>query len=379
MPDGFLSDVIGWSVPSFDALTLRTVLFVVVGAIHTFLLTTFAGNALYLRRWSRIRSTGAPLPTLSVLVPARNEERNLERLIPSLLAQDYPGAQFVLYDDGSTDGTSDVIARFSGDERLLHLTGDGPAPGWVGKVHALYQATRHAIGERYLFLDADTDLPHTGALRRVVQRHEQLPQPAVLTGLTGLARGGGKLLVSLVPNAILIGLPWFLVPRFRMRALGALNGQCWLIRSDLYHEQEPHLNHKAEVLEDVRIGRSLRMSGIVPYMADVQDSVDVFMYTDFADAWAGFRKNAYLILGGTPLAFAFLWPYFLLTFVLPPLLGWPLLITTLALKLTTDRWCRFPWWMTLAAPLSYALGSALNLDSALAHGRGNVQWKGRRV
>ncbi len=303
MPDGFFSDVIGWSLPSFDAVTLRSVLFVAVGAIHLFLLTTFAGNALYLRKWSRVRPSDAPLPSLSVLIPARNEERNLERLIPSLVAQDYPDAQFVLYDDGSTDGTSDVIARFSDDERLLHLTGDGPAPGWVGKVHALYQATRHATGERYLFLDADTDLPRPDALRRVVRRHEQLPGPAVLTGLTGLSKGGGKLLVSLVPNAILIGLPWFLVRHFKMRALGALNGQCWLIRSDLYREHEPHLHHKAEVLEDVRIGRSLRMAGIVPYMADVQDSVDVFMYTDFADAWAGFRKNAYLILGGTPLAF----------------------------------------------------------------------------
>ncbi len=379
MPDGFFSDLIGWSIPSFDTLTLRTILFVVVGAIHAFLLTTFVGNAFYLRKWSRIGAFDTPLPSLSVLIPARNEERNLERLIPSLLAQDYPDAQFVLYDDGSTDGTSDVIARFSGDERLLHLTGDGPAPGWVGKVHALYQATHHATGERYLFLDADTDLRGPGALQRVVRRHEQLPGPAVLTGLTGLARGGGKLLVSLVPHAILIGLPWFLVRHFRMRALGALNGQCWLIRSDLYHEQEPHLNHKAEVLEDVRIGRSLRMAGIVPYMADVQDSIDVFMYTDFADAWAGFRKNAYLILGGSPIGFAFLWPYFLLTFVFAPLLGWPLVVTTFLLKLTTDRWCRYPWWMTLVAPISYALGALLNLDSALAHWRGDVQWKGRRV
>ncbi len=379
MPDGFFSDVIGWSIPSFDGVTLRTVLFVAVGAIHAFLLTTFVGNAFYLRRWSRIFPFDTPLPSLSVLIPARNEERNLERLIPSLLAQEYPNAQFVLYDDGSTDGTSDVIARFGDDERLLHLTGDGPAPGWVGKVHALYQATRHATGERYLFLDADTDLRGPEALLRVVRRHEQLPGPAVLTGLTGLSRGGGKLLVSLVPNAILIGLPWFLVRHFRMRALGALNGQCWLIRSDLYHQQEPHLNHKAEVLEDVRIGRSLRMAGIVPYMADVQDSVDVFMYTDFADAWAGFRKNAYLILGGSPTAFALLWPYFLLTFVLAPLLGWPLLLTTLLLKLTTDRWCRFPWWMTLVAPISYTLGALLNLDSAIAHWRGDVRWKGRRV
>jgi glycosyltransferase involved in cell wall biosynthesis len=377
--DGFWSDLIGWGIPPIEPLTLRAVLFYAVAALHAGLLLTFAGNWLYLRRTSRPRREPQVWPSVTVLIPARNEERNLERLLPSLLAQDYPAdAQFVVYDDGSTDGTSDVIARHA-DERLLHLRGNGPAPGWVGKVHALYQATRHATGERYLFLDADTDLIGPHALRRVVAQHEALPQPAVLTGLTGLARGGGRVLVSLVPNAILVGLPWFLVPVFRMRALGALNGQMWLIRSDLYRQHEPHLNHKAEVLEDVQIGRSLRMAGVVPYMADVQASVDVYMYGSFGEAWAGFRKNAYLILGGTPLAFALLWPYFVLTFALAPLLGWPLILSTLLVKATTDGLCRFPLWMTLLAPVSYTLGAALQLDSALAHWRGRVSWKGRRV
>ncbi len=350
-----------------------------VAVVHGIFWATFAGNLLYLRRTARTASM-ASYPRLSVLIPARNEEANLARLLPSLRAQQYPDAEFILYNDGSTDNTAGVLAAHADDTRITVLHGSGPAPGWVGKVHALYQATRHATGTLYLFLDADAELAHPHALRDLVQRHQGLPGNGVLTGLTALRHSGGRLLVSLVPHVILTGLPWFLAPlTHKVRELGALNGQCWLIHADQYRAHEPHDAVRDKVLEDVEIGRFLRTKGITTYLVDVQREVAIYMYTDMADAWQGFRKNAYLILGGTPHSFGLLWPFYLLVYVFSPLLSPWFLLSIFGLKLGTDRRCHFPLWVTALAPFSFALGAAMQLDSAYAHFRKRVQWKGRTV
>lgn len=350
--------------------------------VHLGLWTTLLANLGYL--WRGARRTGARAetsahgPALSVLIPARNEARNLRRLLPSLLRQDHPSFEVVVYDDGSEDGTWGVLQGAAHDDRLQVLRGDGPPPGWVGKVHALYQATREARGRRYLFLDADARLDHPAALRRVEARFDALPPRSVLTALPRL-RGGAKLLVSLVPNAILTGLPWPLVRPLRTGLLGALNGQCWMIEADAYHRHEPHRHHSSEVLEDVQIGRYLKRKGLTPVLCDLQDNVSVFMYDDLPSAWRGFRKNAYLILGGHPAPFALLFPLFALTFVLAPAFDRRLALSILGLKAATDRRTGFPWWVTAATPLSYVLAVALQLDSAVAHWTGRVDWKGRRV
>jgi hypothetical protein len=248
----------------------------------------------------------------------------------------------------------------------------------VGKVHALYQLTRHATGDRYLFLDADADVPDPEALQRVVERFEALPDDAVASGLPRYD-GAALLLVSLVPSAILTGLPWPLVRRLRTSSLGALNGQCWLIDARTYHVHEPHAHVRHEVLEDVEIGRYLKREGMTPVLLDVRHEVTVYMYDSFAAAWRGFRKNAYLILGGSPVAFVLLYVFFALTWVLAPLLSPYFLLSVVGLKGVTDRLGRLPLPLTLLAPVSYLLGSALQADSAVHHWTNRVSWKGRRI
>ena len=347
--------------------------------LHALLFGILAANLLYLRR----RPAASPfpstekLPSLSVLVPARNEETNLRRLLPLLLAQDYPDYEVVVYDDASTDGTWAVLERFDAPH-LQRLRGDGPPAGWVGKVHALYQATRGARGERYLFLDADTCLEDERALRRLVAAFAALPAGSVLTGLPRL-RGGAMLLVSLVPFVILSQLPWPLVRRLRHDALGAVNGQCWMIDAGVYRRLEPHVHVAAEILEDVEIGRYLKRSGLTPALVDVQREVSVFMYRGFGTAWRGFRKNAYLIAGGSPLAFAFAFAFYAVVFVLAPFTSLWLLASLYALKAATDLRSGMPAYVTLLTPVSFWLGALLLLDSAFHHLAGRVAWKDRRV
>src|SRR5690606_23795968 len=136
-------------------------------------------------------------------------------------------------------------------------------------------------------------------LERLVLRYQSITQPAVLTGMTQLS-GAGLLVVSLVPHVLLIGLPWTILRLTGLTQLGGLNGQCWMISRDLYHAHEPHRALADEVLEDVMIGRYLTARGIVPRLADVRKEIEVHMYERFSDAWRGFRKNTYRLMGGHP-------------------------------------------------------------------------------
>ncbi len=353
-------------------------LLVFLSVLHILLWIVLLANWHYLRKQSRSIQTDSTWPKLSVLIPARNEATNLNRLLPTLLGQDYPSFEVIVYDDASEDATPVVLRRYSSDPRLRVLRGEGMPPGWVGKVHALYQATRRARGTLYLFLDADTELLHPKALRSLVGRYQAATPGAVVTALPRL-RGGGQLLVSLVPLMILAGLPWPLVRRVRHPLLAALNGQCWLIDATTYHRLEPHRQHKNEVLEDVQIGRYLKKHGLTPVMLDLRQEIAVYMYPHLKAAWQGFRKNAYLLMGGRVLPFILLWIGYGLTFVWAPLWNWGFLLSIAGLKLLVDRLMGYPLWLSLLSPVSHLLAWILQFDSALTHWRRRVTWKSRLV
>lgn len=359
-------------------MTITTVVSILVlcaaAVIHFGLYVVLFAN---LRRLKETRSDNAnEQPPVSVVIPARNEAANLERLLPSLLRQDYPNFEVVVLDDASDDGTWDVLVGVD-DPRLTKLRGSGPPPGWVGKVHALYEATRHTTGELLLFLDADAELLHDRALRVIVASFLNGGPDSVLTAITRL-RGGGHLLVSMVTHAMLAAVPWFALKRLPP-SFSALNGQCWMIDADVYNATEPHLAHKSEVLEDVRIGRYLASCGYVPVLVDLQQELAIHMYTDTPDAWRGFRKNAYLIMGGTLAGFiASLVAYWLAYLVGPAMSIW-LLASLFVLKALTDRRTGFSPLISLLAPVSFLLGAIMQFDSAFAHWRGRVMWKSRHV
>ncbi len=325
----------------------------------------------------RLAPTPAASPSISIIIPARNEAENLRRFLPGILAQRYPRFDVTVYDDGSDDATPHVLDALRAPH-LRTIRGEGPPPGWVGKVHALYQATRNVQGELLLFLDADTALTDADSLSRLVRRYLSLPPGSVLTGIARLV-GGGRLLVSLVPFVILTYLPLVLVGRTRVARLSGMNGQCWMIDRPVYARLEPHLRHKAEVLEDVRIGRYLKARGVVPHSVDLQGEVQVHMYENLADAWLGFRKNVYPFMGERVWTFLALHVTYLAVFVLAPLVSPWFLVPLFALKGLADRLVGMPLGITLLAPVTLLLGAVLQLDSAVAHWTGRAQWKGRSV
>jgi chlorobactene glucosyltransferase len=101
--------------------------------------------------------TGESLPLISVIIPARNEGRNIRRCVQALLQQTYPKFELIVVDDRSTDATPQILAELSGgDSRLQVILGAELPPEWAGKPHALVQGAVAAHGEWLCFIDADT-------------------------------------------------------------------------------------------------------------------------------------------------------------------------------------------------------------------------------
>lgn len=344
--------------------------------VHACIVLTVLVNAAWLRRRGGAPLARPELPSLTVLVPARNEEENLRRLLPSLLAQRYPSVEFLVYDDASEDGTAEVVRRHA-DARLRLLRGGGPPPGWVGKVHALAEATTEARGEVLLFLDADAELLRPDALERLVAHWAALPAPAVLTGLPRLT-GGGLLVVSAIPFVFLSAAPAPLLARMRCSAAAVLNGQCWMIAREAYERWQPHRSHPDEVVEDLAIGRYLSRRGVTVTTRDLQDDVAVRMYGSLGEAWRGFRKNMYPGAGGgSPVIAGLALALFTAVYLVPPFLSPWFLVSLYVIKGMTDRAARVPLRATLLAPLTMLSIAALVVDSALAHWTGTARWKGR--
>ena len=333
-------------------------------------------NFIYLRK-RKYNAAPANKPFLSILIPARNETENLKRLIPSILSQSYCSYELIVYDDASEDETTETINSFD-DHRIRALKGNGPPAGWAGKVHALYAATREANGDAFLFLDADTSLKHTEALEYIVNAYVHAPAKSVITGLPDY-KGKGLSLVSLAAHSLLATLPWYLAQKLPYTSLTALNGQCWMIDAATYRELEPHKAVASEVLEDVLIGRYLKKKGYSSSLVDLQDELSVYMYDSFTEAWRGFRKNVFPLMGNSALNFTFVFLLYAIVFVIPPFLDPRLLLLVFANKWAADWRGRFSIAISIITPLCYLFGSTLQLDSAWNHLTGKVKWKGRPI
>jgi len=344
--------------------------------IHAALILNALANAWWFWKKPQPANVGS-LPRVSVLVPARNEESNLPRLIRSFRAQNHPDAELILYDDLSEDNTWEVIQQFS-SSRIKGVEGEQLPPGWVGKVNGCYQLSIQASGEVFLFLDADTEFLSPSALRNMCMRFESRTPSTFLTGMT-LLKGKGHLIVSFVGNFILSGIPWWLAEKVPFSFMSGVNGQCWMITAKEYREFEPHIEVKSEVLEDVMLGRYLHRCGLIPILDDVRSDLAVHMYSSFGEAWRGFRKNVAFMLGGSAFTSLLMLSVFGALFIYAPILSLWFLVPLYLVKSITDRVTKQSWLITLFSPVSYVLAIVLGLDSILTRSLGRIQWKGRSI
>jgi GT2 family glycosyltransferase len=329
-------------------------------------------------------------PSVSVLVPARDEAGNLRVLLPALLRTRYPALEVLVLDDGSRDETAAVARGFaSSDERVRLVEGLELPDGWTGKNWACHQLTRHAHGRLLVFCDADV-VPGPDAVGRTVTALMATGAGA-LTAIprdrsgSCLARGVVPLVAS-VPVAAL--LPLMLVPRVSSAAVSMGNGQWFAWRRETYDRVGGHHAVRSDVLEDVRLARRVKAAGERLLVVAAPRDLVVRMYGSAKALREGFGKNLYLLLGAHPAAAAGMVGIFLLAMAVPvalPLLpgASPASAIPLAMLLGVRLAAAILFGegpgRLMTHPVAVPVAAALAVDSFRSHRQGSVTWKRRRI
>jgi len=339
------------------------------------------------------RRAGPNRPMVSVLVPARNEQANIQSCVRSLLAQDYPNYEVIALDDDSTDATGallDDMARGNPRLRVIHHRSLLPA-GVNGKSRACQVLADHARGEWLLFVDADT-IHRPDAIRAGIVRAQGL-EVALLSVIPRQRMGswGERLFVpagfALIYNALSC---WRIYLEGRPRFLNAAAiGQYLLVRRDVYFACGGHHAIRSAILDDVALGGLIKQCGHRIALID-GDWVSCRMYRGFREVVEGFSKNAFAVLSSSLLLSAiflvvclgvFIWPPVeVLVSVLAGQPSWPALLavalTALNLGVVAQRLGQ-PWWIGLLYPAHFAIGLGILLNSMRWHYTGQARWKGR--
>jgi len=194
-------------------------------------------------------------PSVSIIIPARNEEHTLPNLLDSLLSQLSSEDEVIVVDDHSEDKTKEVAEK-SGVKMLESL----PIPeGWLGKTWACYQGARIASGEILIFLDADTALKKNG-LKNIIETYIEKDGVLSIQPYHKI-RNLYEQLSAFFNIIMMAGSGAFTVLGNRIKPIG-LFGQVVVMRRQYYLDSGGHDKVKGELLEDLAFGSEFQKKGV---------------------------------------------------------------------------------------------------------------------
>jgi glycosyltransferase involved in cell wall biosynthesis len=334
-------------------------------------------------------SEPTPNERITAIVPARNEETAIETCVRSLAWQ-AEIAEILVVNDQSTDRTAELVRGLMGQIRNLRLLEalDIPA-GWLGKNHALSEGTKHATSRWLLFTDADAEL-RDGATARALRIAKETDAALVSFSPEQITeKWYEKALIPFVYCRLAKYFSYDAVNDAKSPAAAA-NGQFLMMRRDVYGAIGGHESVAGEVLEDVALAKRAKAEGYGIWFGPGGGVARVRMYRSFAAMWEGWKKNLYLLVGGTPgavyreLLSVVPWiPFALLVlgFKAPIafVAGLGLLVARHAVYASALLRNQFRGIFILYYIPAVLLYAGVLWASYRAHAQGVVEWKGRRV
>jgi hopene-associated glycosyltransferase HpnB len=371
-----------------------------------------AGHGGYWRTSQRLPPASADpatWPSVTAVVPARNEAAVLPDTLPTLLTQDYPGAlRVVLVDDDSSDQTSEValtIGREAADQgRLRIVPGSRTPPGWAGKVWAMEQGLR-AAGDAGYVLFTDADISYAPGTVAALVRAAEGDDRGIVSQMALLRAGAfwERLLVPAFVYFFAQLYPFRRVNRPGARTAAAAGG-CMLVRRSALAAAGGLERIRGARIDDVALGRLLKgpPASARCWLGLTTSVISRRPYPRLSGLWDMIARSAYTQLRYSPVALAGTLAGLLWLYALPPaaalgglawlaagggltaawlaaagLAGWAIMTVS---YVPTLRLYRLSPWRAPGLPLIAVMYAAMTADSARRYhlGRGG-QWKGRTI
>lgn len=382
-------------------MTLWLILMLAASVLCAFMLgMTLINLRIYSKPLSSTPTGHWPLPigSLSVCIPARNEEANIEPIIRSLLASDLAPdqLQILVYDDHSTDDTPTILARLCAeDPRIRRIPTVALPAGWVGKQHACDCLGRAATTDYLLFTDADVRFT-PDCLRLALAEAQRLNADLLSTFPRQIT--GSFIEKLVVPMIHFILFSWLPMPRMRASkdpAASAGCGQFLLARREAYLASGGHAAFPSSMHDGIKMPRAFRKAGFHTDLFDATNLCECRMYRGAVATWRGFTKNAYEGLG-SPALLIFLtlvhtlahvlpWAYLAaawLADVLPRGATGPALVAiacALAQRITLAVRFRQSALSVALHPVGVIMMTLIQWNSAMLAATGKRAWRGRTL
>jgi glycosyltransferase involved in cell wall biosynthesis len=337
--------------------------------------------------WDRHPRTSS---LVTIIVPARNEETDIEQTLTHLLQMDYGNFEVIAVNDRSTDSTGAILDRLVGSDeahrrlRVIHI--DELPCAWLGKTHAMWMAARQARGHWLLFTDADV-LFKPDSLRRALAYAEcAAADHVVLFPRMIMKKGGEKMMIALFQMLFVFGhRPWKVAdPKAQDHmGVGAFN----LVRRDVYEKVGTYERLRMEVLDDMKLGKVVKNAGFAQRNVFGADLISIRWAKGASGIVNNLTKNLFAVMSFQwPRAIAFCFALTLLN--LPPFFGAIVahglvrsgyliaLVSIFLIYLGISRKSDIPPYYFLLHPVSTCLLVYTMLRSTLLTlGQGGVIWR----
>ncbi|MEM7314890.1 MAG: glycosyltransferase family 2 protein [Planctomycetota bacterium] len=331
------------------------------------------------------------LPSLSILIPARDESEVIENCVRRALDSHGCDFEVIVLDDHSQDKTATLVEALAGIDDRVKLIRSGKLPeGWCGKQFACWQLAALANNEYLLFIDADVELESDAAARSLAKAVDE--GTGLLSGFPRQLTGTRieQLLVPQMYLVLLTYLPFVLMRQTGLHAAAAGCGQFMLCRRGAYQKAGGHQAIRESMHDGLRLPRAFREAGLRTDVFDASDIASCRMYEGFEATWQGLAKNAHEGIANPSRIVPFT-ILMTLAFVLPPVLvivnllydqsvGVALLATFFSLIPWTIVGWRFNWVgrASLMLPVAVTLFLVNQWQALYRRRRGQrSSWRGR--
>ena len=325
-------------------------------------------------------------PKVSILIPARNEESVIGKLLGGLQQLDYPDFEVIVCDDHSSDNTEDILNWIAGDDDRIHwFLGEKLPDDWLGKNFACHQLAQKATGKYLIFLDADVELSKDAISKAMAFFQENRLSLLSVFPQQRMESFAEKLTVPVMNWILQSLLPMILVQKTRFSSLSAANGQFMIFDADNYRNHQWHSKVRNQNVEDIRLARMVKTEGLK--IAVLLGDEDVFcrMYSHLDEAIQGFSRNMHEYFGGHRAVMLAYWaiicsgPLIVFMALGTEFLG--IFVTMVIVNRLLIAWANHQnrFWSVLLHPLQMISFTAIVFYNVFKRIRKETVWKGRRI